>query len=119
MLERLRSGETLEQISAETGRELHRPEAIRRDDAKLPANLVSAVFKLPKPDQDQPTYGSAVLENRNVALVALSEVTDGIVTVFDADSLKTEKSTLSRSRGRDYFDHLVQHLRKEARVDIR
>ncbi len=115
----MRAGETLEDIAAETGHELRRPEAVRRDDTMLPADLVSAVFRSPKPTQNQPTYGSAVLQNEDVALFALSEVTEGSASEVDATARVNEKSALQRSRGRYYFDHMVQHLREQATVEFR
>ena len=119
LLARLRAGETLEDIAAETGRELRRPEAVRRDDTMLPADLVSAVFRSPKPAQNQPTYGSAVLQNKDFALFALSEVTGGSASEVDASARGNEKSALQRARGRYYFDHMVQNLREQATVEFR
>ena len=119
MLERLRAGATLEQIAAETGHELKQTDAVRRDDTKLPANLVSAVFRLTKPTEYQPTYGGAVLDNQDFALVALSGVTEGSVSGLDESLLRNEQTVLRRSRGRNYFDHLVQNLRNEAVVELR
>ena len=119
LLARLRAGETLEKIAAETGHELQRPEAIRRVDTQLPANLVSAVFRSLRPGQHQPTYGAAVLENQDYVLFALSEVTEGSISELDESSHGNEKSALRRSRGRYYFDHLVRHLREEATVELR
>ena len=119
LLARLRAAGTLEDIAAETGHELQRPEPVRRDDTMLPADLVSAVFRSPKPTQNQPTYGSAVLQNEDVALFALSEVTEGSASEVDATARVNEKSALQRSRGRYYFDHMVQHLREQATVEFR
>jgi peptidyl-prolyl cis-trans isomerase D len=119
LLERLRAGATLEQIAAETGHELKQPDAVRRDDTKLPANLVSAVFRLTKPAEQQPTYGGVVLDNQDFALAALSGVTEGTVSGLDESLLRNEETVLRRSRGRNYFDHLVRNLRNEAVVELR
>jgi peptidyl-prolyl cis-trans isomerase D len=117
-LARLKEGATLEVIQADSGFELKQPGNLERTSTAAPAPLVREVFKLPRPVGDTPTYSVADLGNGDYAVVALTGVTDGTLEDLDEPSRTRDKAVLARSRGQQYYQHLVQFLRSEADIEI-
>ncbi len=119
LLARLRQGETLEQVAAAEGRSVEGPRELTREQQELPAALVQSLFQLPRPNADQPVYGQVQLDNGDYALIALHRVQDGVLADMEASERQALQASLQRSRGRSNFDHLLQHLRNSADVNIK
>jgi len=118
LLSRLKEGTTLEQLQGEAGYELKQLSALERTSREAPPQLVAEVFKLARPVEQAPTLSAVALGNDDYAVVALTGVTDGALGDLDESSRSREKAVLERSRGQEYYQHLVQFLRSEAEVEF-
>jgi peptidyl-prolyl cis-trans isomerase D len=118
LLKRLTEGATLEELQAQSGYELKKPGSVDRTSGDAPPGLIREVFKLPRPAGDAATFSVADLGNGDYAVVALSGVTDGTLEDLDEASRTQEKVALARSRGQQYYRHLVQFLRSEADIEV-
>ncbi|MFT4047408.1 MAG: SurA N-terminal domain-containing protein [Solimonas sp.] len=74
LLAAVKGGETLAAAAAAKNVEVKEPGALRRDARDQDRTLVEAVFKMPRPIGDTPSYSTLVLDNGNVAVVALRKV---------------------------------------------
>jgi peptidyl-prolyl cis-trans isomerase D len=118
LLERLRQGESLEQVAEGIGHRAEQPGSIGRNEGKLDLALVQTLFSLPRPEGERPQYGLTELNNGDTVIVALHKVEDGSLEKLDARSLENRRLTLERSRGRDRFRQMVDNLRAQADVTI-
>lgn len=117
LLERLRKGETLEQVAQGlVGHQVEQSNGVGRNEAKPEPTIVQALFRLPRPEGDQPQYGQAELANGDFVIIALHKVEDGSLDNLDANAIESRRVSLERSRGRDRFRQLVDNLRAEADV---
>lgn len=119
LIARLREGVSLQQLADDLGLKLIDKGSVQRSDRTVPAAVLTSLFKIPKPQQGGRSYGEAVLDDGDFAVIALGEVQDG--NAQDAAMLGGDdalKQALSRSRGEAYFRHLVQNLRDSADVSF-
>ncbi len=116
LVAKLKEGVRLERLQQETGFSLQTPGAIKRDYASLSPSLVAYIFKLPKPQDNQPVYGGQALENGDYALVSLTSVQDGHLAGLDEGTKSKEKGSLRRQLGQGYYHHLTALLRSKADV---
>ena len=112
-LERLRSGESLEQVAGKY--QLERPDAIQRNGSPVPRALSDQVFKQPKPEGLN-RFAAVRLDNGDQAVFELITIKDGSTEGMDKQQLERERANLQRLKGRDYFERLVADLRSRANV---
>ncbi|WP_028081447.1 SurA N-terminal domain-containing protein [Solimonas soli] len=74
LLAAVKGGETLSAAAGAKGIEIKDVGALRRDNREADQALVDAVFKMPRPKGDVPSYGEVTLGDGNVAVVALRKV---------------------------------------------
>ncbi|SIT66336.1 peptidyl-prolyl cis-trans isomerase D [Ectothiorhodosinus mongolicus] len=88
---------------------------LRRDDERLPAELLQAAFALPAPMAEQPSMRGLSLDNGDYALVVLHEVIDAEA---DAASLQAAREQLISVRRMLEFEAALQSLQDAAKVRI-
>ncbi|MGH8443674.1 MAG: peptidylprolyl isomerase, partial [Solimonas sp.] len=74
LLAALKGGQPLAAAAAAKGYEVKDAGSLRRDNRSEDRALVEAVFKLPRPAGETPSYGEATLANGNVAVLALRKI---------------------------------------------
>lgn len=112
-------GASLESLAKDSGLKISSVNSVDRDNGEIPAAVVTSLFRLPKPAENARSYGEAVLENGDFAVLALNHVADGGDN--DADEIGGTvalKSALERSRGQTYYQHLIQNLEENAKIVI-
>lgn len=114
-LDRLAQGESLDNLTQETGVTVKEKELVGRMDNAVPAPIRKKAFQLPRPDSGQAIHGEAKLDNGDFAVIALYQVEDGAAELAGKDALKR---SLQRSRGESYYRHLLQALRDSSEVKI-
>ncbi len=118
-LARLREGESLESIAQEEGFKLERVEGVTRDNQEIPAPILTSLFKLPHPQNEEPSFGTAELPSGDFVVIALDRVEDGALTEIDKLGGDTAlKSLLQESRARSYFRHMVDGIKSQAKITI-
>ncbi len=118
LVDRLKSGASLEELQAETGFALKQPGSLGREAREAPPGLVRQVFQLPRPADSSPSYGLADLAGGDFAVVALTEVKDGALEDLAPEARENEISTLERSAGQANYQHLVRQLRAIADIEL-
>ena len=101
-----------------TGYELKKPGSLERTSGDAPAGLIREVFRLARPAAESTTFSVSELGNGDFAVVALTGVTDGTLESLNEVSRTQEKLGLARTRGQQYYQHLVRFLRSEAEIEL-
>lgn len=117
MLEALTKGENMDSLANGAGLQVIDVDGVARNDTTLPPELVTSLFRLPRPVDGASSYGEAQLSNGNFVVLALKGVVDG--DDKDAERIggtAALKNALQRSRGQSYYQHLIENLK--ARADI-
>ncbi|GAB4254398.1 MAG: peptidylprolyl isomerase [Methylomicrobium sp.] len=115
---RVLAGETLQQLSAETGLERHEIKGLSRSNTDLPFQLVKSVFTAAKPVADKPTVFVAALNNGEQVLVSLHRVTEGEMTEDDKKRLDLATKNIANALGQSLFSAVIANLQEKADIKI-
>ncbi len=118
LLKALRGGQSLEALAKESGVTLSQPGALKRTDAKAPAELLEKVFELPRPPEGKSGNASLQLANGDAVVVELRSVRDGDPAKLSEAQRKQLIAALRREYGRVEFDDYIQWLRDSAEIVI-
>lgn len=77
MLEALTKGENMDSLANGAGLQVIDVDGVARNDTTLPPELVTSLFRLPRPVDGASSYGEAQLSNGNFVVLALKGVVDG------------------------------------------
>ena len=114
----LLGGQSLEQLAKANGLNLERAQITRIDPKQVNRQIVTAVYKAPKPQSDTPVYGEVDLGAAGHAVFMLKSVK--ATTTPDADDVLVRRvdSALQQRLGRgQYGDYLVR-LRETADIKV-
>jgi peptidyl-prolyl cis-trans isomerase D len=114
----LAAGGSLKDKAAELGAELKAVGPLARDAGDIDRALVGAVFRAPRPQTGQPSYGGTGLGSGAYAVYALEEVIEGDPAKADAAEIETVRSILTKRGGQEFFVAYEQDLRERADVTI-
>lgn len=107
MLERLRTGESIEDLSWQ------RVDASTREEVNAPEAVVQEAFQLIRPEPGETTWGQASME-RSVALLGVESVADGDPEAQEADF---QARLVSRLRAQNVLQGLDQTLQERADIE--
>jgi peptidyl-prolyl cis-trans isomerase D len=118
-LEALRDGETtLKAVAESEGETLVEPGMVERTAFDVPIEIIETLFTLGRPTDGQPVFASAVLANGDFGVIQLSEVKDGRLEELPEDTRDVIRRQLAQAKGSSYFEHMIQHLRNTASIEI-
>ncbi|MGA9341486.1 MAG: SurA N-terminal domain-containing protein [Rhodanobacteraceae bacterium] len=89
-----------------------------RDAANLDSTLVKAVFAMPRPEGNKPTFKLVALSNDSYALVQLDRVVYGSPTSVDAKTREAARTTLQQAQATAAARDFIQVLRQDSKVEI-
>ncbi len=112
----LQGGETLTQVAGAEGKEVHRNNAVARDDKTLPTEILLSLFQLPRPAGDTPVFGGAVMDNGDYTVIALHGVTDGNLDDLKKSERESLEKGLAQLMGKSDYDHFVNNLQNTAEI---
>lgn len=115
---RLGKGESLDKLATELKLKPTDEKDIGRNAAKLDGKLVVEVFKLARPQADQPVATEVALANDVFALVALDAVKDGDPSKLDTKTREAARNQLRQGVGSEAVRGFVDSLRKNAKIEI-
>ena len=119
LIEQLAQGATLEALAQQEGLEPVSKKGVGRDQRELPSALINRLFKMPRPNAEQPEVAGVALPGGDYAVVVLSKIEDGSMErVQELGGEETLKGMMERSRGEVYYRHLVQNLKDQAEIQI-
>ena len=115
MYGQMQDGLSLEGLSARHSLERVSHGALRRDDDRIPARIMSRAFTLPRPDAGRTSIGGLPLADGSFALLELRSVMDGPDEVDDARALELSQRV---HYGRREFGAILQAIRENSDVQI-
>lgn len=118
LLSSLHDGADLAAAAAERGIELISTGLVRRDAADLPADLLAAVFRTPKPDAGHTVFSSAAWSSGGFTVYQVVEVEPGRPGDLPREQRDGSKKLLARQSGHTQVAALVAELREQADVEV-
>lgn len=118
LLRRARAGEDLGALATELGLPLTQPGAITRSAASVPAEVLAAIFRAPRPPQGSPVVRGLALASGGYAVFRLDEVIEGRPEDVPREARDVRKRSLARQVGSLETQALAVDLRGQARVVI-
>ena len=117
LLEKLRGGQSMPELSEQAGLELKSIEAAQRGQSGLPRALLSQVFAMPRPaSQNQPTV-SGTRTSDGYALVELKRVEDGDLAGLSEQERQALQQNLERMQGQREYQAYRELLVQRADVE--
>ncbi|UHD15339.1 SurA N-terminal domain-containing protein [Thiocapsa bogorovii] len=93
------------------------PGAVGRDLQSVPAPVRGLAFTLPAPVEGEPSVGTTVLENGDVAVVEVTQIKDGEVSPPEGPSSGSEGEMLAQLLGRHVYDAMLADMEMRAKVE--
>lgn len=116
LVERLREGERLDAVSDDWP--VTHAGMIGRGATDVPAAVRSLAFRLPHPTPGGASYGSTLLDNGDIAVVAVTEVRDGTEGTDDASVARDqERDVLRQSVAAQYFSAMLDDMVERAKIE--
>ncbi|GAA4493715.1 peptidylprolyl isomerase [Pseudaeromonas paramecii] len=113
LLEKLKSGESVDAAVAAKQGKVETLAGVRRDDQKLDQQLASALFKLAKPVDGKPVYSQVGLFDGDQVLMALTAVHEADK---DSANLSRLQASLQRNYGDAAYRAMLAQLRAKAKI---
>ncbi|MDD1648787.1 MAG: SurA N-terminal domain-containing protein [Methylococcaceae bacterium] len=115
----VRSGKSLAEAAKGLGLETSKSGFIRRENDKLPPELVRAAFNAARPAADKATPGEVALPDGSQFVFRITAVKDGAANVADAKEQTTVSEFLMRNEAQREFGSFVERLRELADVTLK
>ena len=117
--ETVRSGGDFAAAVAAEGGKLTAPALpVARNSQDVPAELLAAVYRAPRPDKSRPSVGTVALGNGGAAVFAVDAVIAGSPEEIPAEQRDARKAVLARQSGVAEVTALALDLRRDADVVI-
>lgn len=118
IIEQIRAGGDEQALAARHQTQWKRPGHIRRDEQKLPAEIVQAAFKAARPGAAIPAVGGLRTASGDYAVFRVYAVKDGDPAKLEAAEKAAFQRELVRLRGADEYDGYAAGLRRKADIVI-
>lgn len=118
VLTRLKTGSSQEEVASELKAGWSAPESITRDAGQVPRGVVGALFAMPRPTADKPSYTGVALPSGDYSVIAFSAVTEFDPATVDDTKRQTAKRQLEASAAESLLSALRADLRQSADVKI-
>lgn len=102
--------------TAVSGAQWQVAEAVGRADRSQPAEIMSAAFKLPHPDQ-QPSYSLITLQDGSRAIVAVTAVTEPDLADVTAEERQGMLSMLGQRVGQFEYEAMIEARKRAAEIE--
>jgi len=113
LAERITSGESVGDVAADYS--LKQTALVERNDLETPVGVLSRAFLMPAPVSGKPSVGVASLWDGS-AVVVLQEIQQGSLDALEDHERDSERSSISRTKARNYYDRLVDSLQSRAKI---
>lgn len=118
LLDKLKDGIAREDAATELEATWTAPESISRDAGQTRRAVVNALFAMPPPADDRPSYSGVVLPNGDYSVIAFSAVTEFEPANVDETQRQTARQQLEASIAESMLSALRVDLRLGADVEI-
>ena len=118
LLKAVREGKPLGEAAKSLGLQTTNTSFVRRENDKLPPELISAAFSAGRPAPGKVTVGDAAQANGSQWVFTVTAVKDGPVSAADAKEQESATQFMTRSGSQREFGSFVERLRELADVKI-
>jgi peptidyl-prolyl cis-trans isomerase D len=118
VLARLEDGESIDSLATEYGFEVVKLEAMKRGADTVDAELSVAIFRAPKPAENQPMYHGTSLGNGGYAVFRVDAVRAGRPEEIPQQQRDERKQAMAQQLGAADAAAMVSDLRDEANVYV-
>jgi|GEM_PF-6882295 len=119
ILAQLLKGKSPARLAAKEGVQWHVSSFIDRDDKKVPEDIISAAFKLPRPEKEAAATGDALqLPDGNAAVILLQAVRDGNPAKLGQQVRKAEEKQILQRRGQQISHAVIEAIKKRAEIVV-
>jgi peptidyl-prolyl cis-trans isomerase D len=117
-LEELRQGKPLNELAKQQGWTVRKVNALQRENADAPREIVETVFRMPHPEAGKTSWRLVTLNSQEQAIVGLNGVSDGESKAVDAQEVEKTRDFLVQVQGQAQFTSLLEQLWQDGDVVI-
>jgi len=118
LLKTVRDGKSLAEAAKNLGLKITKTGFVRRDNDKLPPELLRAAFTAGRPAAGKVSAGDATQPNGSQWVFSVTTVKDGPMAAADAKDQESASQFMTRSGSQREFGSFVERLRELADVKI-
>jgi len=118
MLARLRAGDSLDDVAADSDAKVLRPGMLERSSNEVEAQLLAEIFRMPGPVGGGDAYRGLVLADGSYAVLRLDTVTAGRADTIAREARDQRKQMLAQQAGSSLITALVADVRERAKVIV-
>jgi len=118
LLKTVRDGKSLAEAAKNLGLKITKTGFVRRDNDKLPPELLRAAFTAGRPAASKVSAGDATQPNGSQWVFSVTTVKDGPMAAADAKDQESASQFMTRSGSQREFGSFVERLRELADVKI-
>ena len=118
LLKTVRDGKSLAEAAKNLGLKITKTGFVRRDNDKLPPELLRAAFTAGRPAAGKVSAGDATQPNGSQWVFSVTSVKDGPMAAADAKDQESASQFMTRSGSQREFGSFVERLRELADVKI-
>lgn len=118
MRARAAEGANLEQLAADHNVKFTRAGLVGRGEKSMAPTILQAAFKLQRPADGKPSYGTVALESGDYAVIAVTAVQDGDPAKVTEERRKSLGRMLVQMNGASEFAALLEQLKSQAKIVV-
>jgi peptidyl-prolyl cis-trans isomerase D len=118
ILGRLQAGESPDVVAAEYSVEILRPGVLTRGSSEVGSELLSEIYRTPRPVGDEKVYRGVLLANGGYAVFRLDNVAAGRADAIPQEARDQRKQVLAQQTGSNTVSAFVVDLREQAKVIV-
>jgi len=114
----LMAGRVFSDLAAEAKLALQQVKSLSRQDTNLPAPLLEAFFRAPKPVAGKPSHFVVALPSGEQVVASLGNVVEGVMSDEDKKNMALALKNIGASFGQSEFNALLRNLQASADIKI-
>ncbi len=118
LVSELVKGAEKQKVADDNGLAWDQKEKAQRFGVEISALLRAKAFRLPHPAEGKSSFGTAVLENGDVAVIQVTNVVPGSSALLDEAQMRILGANLALRNGSQIFDEYVRNLRETAKIEV-
>jgi peptidyl-prolyl cis-trans isomerase D len=118
ILEKLKSGSSVDQVATDFSIEWKDATAIKRDNTGVNRSVLRTAFKLGRPESGQAVFGGSSLGSGDYAVVMVKGVFDPDASSYKEEELQQIKAQLQRLKAASSWTQLVKDVRSQSDINV-
>lgn len=118
VLEKLKSGSSVEQVATDFSIEWKDATAIKRDNTGINRSVLRTAFKMGRPESGKAVFGGSSLGSGDYAVVIVKGVFDPDASSYEQEELQQIKTQLQRLKAASSWSQLVKDVRSQSDINV-